>query len=222
MNDKSFVQTQFTDLNDIRNELSLFKFNSKKQEEEFIKEQECIIQMEYAYNWAKRMCYAKRRKVGAVIYKNRKPLSVGFNGTPSGEANECEYEDEHGNLITKPNVIHAEANAFDKLVAEGNHIGTKNAAIFTTTAPCLGCTMRIINCKISTVYFTEIYRSVDGLESLIKHNITIKHIDMKNEKITTVFESVDNNNKEGIEAKIEGIKKCREMLKTYKQDDYLA
>ena len=59
-------------------------------------------------------------------------------------------------------------------------------------------------------------------KSLIKHNITIKHIDMKNEKITTVFESVDNNNKEGIEAKIEGIKKCREMLKTYKQDDYLA
>ena len=218
----SCVQTKFTDLESVRKELEVFKFNSSKKQEQIIKVQECILQMEYAYGWAKRLCYAKRRRVGAVIYKDRNPISVGYNGTPVGEANECEYEDENGNLVTKPNVIHAEANALDKLAKSGNNVGSQNAAIFTTTAPCHGCSMRILNCHITTVYFTEIYRSVEGLESLIKHNITIKHIDMKNEIINTIYESSEGDENEIINKKLEGIKKCRKMLKTYKQDDYLA
>jgi dCMP deaminase len=221
MSEKFLVQTEFSDLNDIRNELEMFKFDSSKKEEQKIKDQECILQMEYAFGWAKRLCYAKRRKVGAVIYKDRNPISVGYNGTPVGEANECEYINSEGDLVTKPNVIHAEANALDKLATKGNTAGSQHASIFTTSAPCLSCAMRILNCQITTVYFTEIYRNVDGLENLIKHNITIKHINMKNEKITTIFESVENDDLNNIDKKIEGIIKSRDMLKTYKQDDFL-
>ncbi len=193
----------------------------KDFEEEKIKEQEAILQMEYAYGWAKRLCYAKRRKVGAVIYKERSPLSCGYNGTPSGEPNECEDVLESGELVTKPHTIHAEENAFDKLTVSGNNSGTKNATLFVTTAPCINCAKRVHNCKISAVYFTELYRSVDGLEHLIKHGVTIHHIDMLKEEIYTIYKHDPSETPENsLKRKIAAISLCRETLKNYTAGKY--
>lgn len=210
------VQTEFTDSELIERETAGIT-RLPDFEEQILKEQEAILQMEYAYGYANRLCYAKRRRVGSVIYKNRKPISCGYNGTPSGEPNECEYEDENGNLVTKLNVIHAEANALDKLVLEGNHTGAKNSALFATTAPCMGCALRIHNSGISTVYFTELYRGVEGLEHLIKHGVSVKHIDLNSETITEIYISDKEQN---FDLKIEGIKTCRQMLNNYEDGKY--
>jgi dCMP deaminase len=204
-------QTEFTDLKELA-KLSGTLFRRVDFTEQVIKKQEAFLQMEYAYGWANRCCHAKRRTVGAVLFKNRRPISCGYNGTPSGEDNNCEYEDENGNLVTKGNVIHAEANSLDKLTEEGSSSGSKDSAMFATTAPCLPCAIRIHNVKVSTVYFTEIYRGVEGLEHLIKHGVTIKHIDLNNEKITTIYQSEEDNN---VESKINGIILCRKMLDEY-------
>lgn len=208
------------DLEDIRKEA--FNLTQRKDfEEEFIKEQEAILQQEYAYGWAKRLCYAKRRKVGAVIYKNKRPISCGYNGTPSGEPNECEYVGKDGELVTKPHTLHAEENAFDKLTESGDNVGTRNATMFVTTAPCMGCAKRIHNCKISAVYFTELYRSVDGLEHLIKHGVTIKHIDMLKEEIYTIYQhDPDEDSDSALKRKISAISLCRQTLSNYTAGKY--
>jgi dCMP deaminase len=210
------MQTQFKDLSAIEEEAANLVRRSD-YEEEIIKDNEAILQMEYAYGWANRCCHAERRKVGSVIYKNRSPLSCGYNGTPAGEPNCCEYKNDNGDLVTKPHVIHAEANAFDKLATEGSSIGTKNASLFVTTAPCLDCAMRIHNCKITTVYFTEIYRGVEGLEHLIKHGVTIKHIDMLKEEIYTIYQSEANND---LNRKVAAIDVCRSALEKYEDGKY--
>jgi len=195
----------------IRKEYGCFK-KRLDFEEQIIRHEEIILQMDYAYGWANRMSYAIRRKVGAVLYKNRTPISCGYNGTSSGEDNCCEFEDLSGNLITKDNVIHAEANTLDKLAAFGSVTGAHNASIFTTTAPCMSCAIRIKNVLISTVYFTEIYRSVSGIEHLIKHGITVNHVDLVTEEVTTIYQAKEDND---IDNKIASIKKIREMFDSY-------
>ena len=98
------------------------------------------------------------------------------------------------------------------MTEEGGSAGARDSSLFVTTAPCLGCAIRIHNVKITTVYFTEIYRGDEGLEHLIKHGVTIKHIDLNKEVISTIYQSTSNNK---IEDRMTGIVSCRAMLDEY-------
>lgn len=111
---------------------------------------------------------AKRLQVGAVIARDDRILSVGYNGMPSGWDNECETEiyDNYGGkaLITKPEVLHAEANAICKL-ARSNESG-ENAYLFLTHAPCIECAKMIYASGISNVIYDSPYRSTEGIDFL--------------------------------------------------------
>ncbi|MBQ9585574.1 MAG: dCMP deaminase family protein [Muribaculaceae bacterium] len=110
--------------------------------------------------WAENS-YCKRRKVGAIIVKDKMIISDGYNGTPVGFENVCEDENEH----TKAYVLHAEANAITK-VAQSNN-SSRDATLYVTSSPCIECAKLIIQAGIKRVVFNEIYRLTDGIE-LIK------------------------------------------------------
>ena len=114
-----------------------------------------------------KLSYAKRLQVGAVIVKDNNIISFGYNGTPSGFDNVCEDD----NFKTKPEVIHAEANAITKLAKEGNN--SKGSDLFITHAPCTECAKLIIQAGIRRVYWSEQYRSKEGLDLLEKANIEL-------------------------------------------------
>lgn len=124
--------------------------------------------LEMAKIWAKNS-YCKRRKVGALIVKDKMIISDGFNGTPSGFENECEDE----NNITKTYVLHAEANAITKVAKSGNN--SKDATLYVTTAPCIECSKLIIQSGIKRVVFSNKYHKNDGLELLEKADIELKN-----------------------------------------------
>ena len=121
--------------------------------------------------WA-RNSYCKRRQVGALIVKDRMIISDGYNGTPSGFENVC--EDENG--VTKPYVLHAEANAITKIARSNN--SSKDATLYVTAAPCIECAKLIIQAGIKRVVFGELYRLDDGLKLLQKANIETIQIDL--------------------------------------------
>lgn len=102
---------------------------------------------------------AKRLQVGAILVKDNRIISIGYNGTPSGWDNNCEHEVD-GCLVTKPEVIHAEMNAIGKL-AESNESG-KGSTMFVTHAPCMECAKLIAHSGIIKVYYKHNYRSNDG------------------------------------------------------------
>ena len=114
--------------------------------------------------WAENS-YCERRKVGALIVKDQMIISDGYNGTPSGFENIC--EDEHN--ITKPYVLHAEANAITKVAASSN--SSKGATTYITAAPCIECSKLIIQAGIKRVVYCEEYRSEEGLDLLRKVGI---------------------------------------------------
>ena len=118
---------------------------------------------------------ARRLKVGAVIVKDHRILSYGYNGTPSGFDNNCEieHEDPMGryNLVTKPEVIHAEMNAILKVAK--SHDSTDGAFLFLTHSPCMECSKAILQSGINTLYYSIDYRSNDGLELLRKGSVTV-------------------------------------------------
>ncbi|MDA3953147.1 MAG: dCMP deaminase family protein [Bacteroidales bacterium] len=128
--------------------------------------------LEMAHVWAKNS-YCKRRQVGALIVKEKMIISDGYNGTPSGFENICEDE-EH---LTKPYVLHAEANAITKVAKSNN--SSEDATLYVTTSPCLECSKLIIQAGIKRVVFTEKYRIEDGLRLLERANIEINHIKIK-------------------------------------------
>lgn len=109
--------------------------------------------------WAENS-YCQRRKVGAIIVKDKMIISDGFNGTPSGFENVC--EDETG--LTKPYVLHAEANALTKVARSNN--SSEGATLYVTSSPCLECSKLIIQSGIKRVVYGEQYRLRDGLELL--------------------------------------------------------
>jgi len=126
------------------------------------------------YNVAKifaDLSYAERLKVGAVIVKDHRILSTGFNGTPSGWDNVCE----DANNKTKPEVLHAEENAILRLARDGD--SGKDATMFLTHCPCINCSRMIYACGIKEVYYKEDYRSTDGVDFLIKCGVDIKKIE---------------------------------------------
>ena len=119
--------------------------------------------------WAENS-YCQRRKVGAIVVKDKMIISDGYNGTPSGFENVCEDADN----VTKPYVLHAEANAITKLARSNNN--SDGSTLYITDSPCIECAKLIIQAGIKRVVFAQKYRLVDGLELLQRANIELLHI----------------------------------------------
>ena len=122
---------------------------------------------------------ARRKQVGAVVVKDNRIISIGYNGMPSGWDNNCEdeisYPDAHGvTLKTKPEVLHAESNAIAKL-AKSTESGD-GASMFITCAPCMDCAKMIFQSGIKEVFYGEDYRDDVGILFLNKCGITVKQI----------------------------------------------
>ena len=113
---------------------------------------------------------AKRLQVGALVVKDNRVISIGYNGMPSGWDNVCEDE----NNKSKPEVLHAETNAIAKL-ARSNESGL-GAAMFVTHAPCLDCAKLIFQSGISKVYYRNTYRESFGIDFLEKSSIDVEQI----------------------------------------------
>ena len=130
---------------------------------------------------------AVRLKVGAVVVKDNRIISIGYNGMPSGWNNDCEdtvlkvvgiAPDGHNlvelELKTKPEVIHAEANAITKLARDGD--SGLGASLFCTHAPCVHCAKMIYGAGISKVYYRNTYRDTAGIDFLKKCNIEVEQV----------------------------------------------
>lgn len=126
--------------------------------------------MEMAAIWAKNS-YCRRRQVGSLIVKDRMIISDGYNGTPSGFENIC--EDENG--VTKPYVLHAEANAITKVAKSGN--SSEGATLYVTASPCIECAKLIIQAGIKRVVYRDEYRLTDGVELLRRAGIDVEKVD---------------------------------------------
>ena len=113
--------------------------------------------------WAENS-YCKRRQVGALIVKDKMIISDGYNGTPSGFENICEEDD-----ITKPYVLHAEANAITKIARSSNN--SDGATLYVTDSPCIECSKLIIQAGIRRVVYAREYRLRDGIELLERAGI---------------------------------------------------
>ncbi len=111
--------------------------------------------------------YCERRKVGALIVKDKMIISDGYNGTPSGFENVC--EDETG--VTKPYVLHAEANAITKIARSGNN--SDGATLYVTDSPCIECSKLIIQAGIKRVVYAREYRLADGINLLRRAGIEV-------------------------------------------------
>jgi dCMP deaminase len=125
--------------------------------------------LEMAQVWAKNS-YCKRKQVGALIVKDRMIISDGYNGTPSGFENVC--EDETG--VTKPYVLHAEANAITKVAKSGN--SSEGSTLYVTASPCLECSKLIIQAGIKRVVYHEDYRITDGIDLLRRAGIEVQQL----------------------------------------------
>ena len=125
-----------------------------------------------AHIWAENS-YCERRKVGAIIVKDKMIISDGYNGTPSGFENICE----ENNNTTKPYVLHAEANAITKVAKSNN--SSEGATLYVTTSPCMECSKLIIQSGIKRVVFDEKYRITDGLDILKRANIELINPELK-------------------------------------------
>ena len=119
--------------------------------------------------WAENS-YCKRRQVGALIVKDKMIISDGYNGTPSGFENVCEEND-----VTKPYVLHAEANAITKIARSSN--SSDGATLYVTASPCLECSKLIIQAGIKRVIYSEHYRLEDGINLLKRAGIEVVYID---------------------------------------------
>ena len=122
---------------------------------------------------------AVRLKVGAIVVKDNRVISIGYNGTPAGWDNTCEevvvrYENGKEEIKTKPEVIHAEANAIAKL-ARTTESGL-DASMFITHAPCMECAKLIYGAGINKVFYKYTYRENTGIEFLKKCNIEVEQV----------------------------------------------
>ena len=121
-----------------------------------------------------KMSHARRLQVGAVIVKDDRVISMGYNGMPAGWENNCESTQEDGTLKTKPEVLHAESNAIAKL-AKSNDSGL-DAELFVTHAPCMECSKLIFQSGIRRVYYSSDYRDDSGIKFLKQSGVeVIKH-----------------------------------------------
>jgi len=121
-----------------------------------------------------KMSHARRLQVGAVIVKDDRVISMGYNGMPAGWENNCESTQEDGTLKTRPEVLHAESNAIAKL-AKSSDSGL-GAELFVTHAPCMECSKLIFQSGISRVYYSADYRDDSGIKFLKQSGVeVVKH-----------------------------------------------
>jgi len=125
--------------------------------------------------WAENS-YCVRRQVGCLVVKDKRIISDGYNGTPSGFENICEDE----NNVTKPYVLHAEANAITKLAR--SHNNSDGATLYVTASPCIECAKLIIQSGIRRVVYGEKYRLTDGIDLLERAGIEVVYKEVNNEK----------------------------------------
>ena len=130
--------------------------------------------MRMATIWAENS-YCERRKVGALIVKNKMIISDGYNGTPAGFENVCEDT----NNVTKPYVLHAEANAITKIARSNNN--SEGATLYVTASPCIECAKLIIQAGIKRVVYGEKYRLTDGIDLLERAGITVEYLPITEE-----------------------------------------
>ena len=118
--------------------------------------------------WAENS-YCKRRQVGALVVKDKMIISDGYNGTPSGFENVCE-----DNNVTKPYVLHAEANAITKLARSSNN--SDGSTLYVTASPCIECSKLIIQSGIKRVVYAEKYRLTDGIDLLKRAGVKVEYM----------------------------------------------
>ena len=123
--------------------------------------------------WAENS-YCKRRQVGALVVKDQRIISDGYNGTPSGFDNVCEE-----NNVSFPYVLHAEANAITKLAR--SHNNSEGSTLYVTASPCLECAKLIIQAGIKRVIYGEKYRLDDGLQLLRRAGIETTYLQVDND-----------------------------------------
>ena len=122
--------------------------------------------------WAENS-YCERRKVGAIVVKDKMIISDGYNGTPEGFENVCE----DSNQITKPYVLHAEANAITKLARSSNN--SEGATLYVTASPCIECSKLIIQSGIKRVVYGEKYRLEDGINLLKRAGVDVEYLEVE-------------------------------------------
>lgn len=127
------------------------------------------LYMRMARVWAENS-YCIRRQVGALMVKDQRIISDGYNGTPSGFENVCEDE----NNVSKPYVLHAEANAISKVARSNN--SSDGATLYVTASPCMECSKLIIQAGIKRVVYGEKYRLMDGVELLKRAGIQVDYM----------------------------------------------
>lgn len=137
-----------------------------------MKENIKIAHMKSALNYAD-LSYCTRLKVGCLVVKDDRIISIGFNGTPKGWDNVC--EDENNN--SHPYVLHAELNAIAKL-AKSNESG-EGSSVFVTHSPCYDCAKLLAQIGVKEVFYTEEYRTTDGIDFLKKCGITVEKLSVK-------------------------------------------
>jgi dCMP deaminase len=131
------------------------------------------------------LSHARRLQVGAVIVKDDKIISIGYNGMPAGWTNDCEYQVTEysevtkswlttGEIKTKPEVLHAETNALAKIAKSTN--SSDGASMFITHAPCLDCAKLVYQSGIKSVYYRNSYKNTDGIDFLNKCNVEVTMI----------------------------------------------
>ena len=142
-----------------------------------IKNKQLLLDKRYmrmALIWAENS-YCKRRQVGAILVKDKMIISDGYNGTPSGFENICEDQDN----VTKPYVLHAEANAITKVARSNN--SSEGATLYVTSSPCIECAKLIIQSAIERVVYADSYRLSEGIELLMRANIEIVSVELESE-----------------------------------------
>ena len=130
------------------------------------------LYMRMARVWAENS-YCIRRQVGALMVKDQRIISDGYNGTPSGFENVCEDE----NNVSKPYVLHAEANAISKVAR--SHNSSDGATLYVTASPCIECSKLIIQAGIRRVVYGELYRLTDGIDLLKRAGIEVEFLPME-------------------------------------------
>lgn len=120
--------------------------------------------------------YCERLKVGCLIVSDGHIIGNGYNGTPPGDENVCEVPnpDSPEDLITKPEVIHAEINAISKCIKKG--ISTSGSTIYVSHSPCFFCANLILVSDISRVVYAKDYRDDSGIKYLRKHNVVVTRV----------------------------------------------
>jgi len=127
------------------------------------------LYMRMARVWAENS-YCVRRQVGALMVKDQRIISDGYNGTPSGFENVCEDE----NNVSKPYVLHAEANAISKVAR--SHNSSDGATLYVTASPCIECAKLIIQAGVRRVVYGELYRLTDGIDLLKRAGIEVIYL----------------------------------------------